>query len=150
VEREGATVPPHDGGRLHDPDGSAPGRPNPGQPDPQEPIGATEARPFRRGLLKHGELVTEGENPGLKFSPCTDTGPNGRKDGNQNGEHVVDTVPVTEARFKRDTMYRISDMHTSVQALNCWPAAADSPWPHPRKPLRLSDQICFRYQKPVT
>ncbi len=81
-------MPADDGGGLHELDGSAPARPHSGEQDPQEPVGATEAGPFRRGLLEHGELVAQGKNLRFKCGPSSDAGTNGGEHSHQGGTHT--------------------------------------------------------------
>ena len=100
MQGERSAMPADHGGRLHDPDGSAPACPHSGEQYPQEPVGATEAGPFRRGLLEHGELVTQGKNLGLKFGPGSDAAANGGKHSNQGGTHTSWTIPGRRRRLQ--------------------------------------------------
>jgi hypothetical protein len=92
MQGERSAMPADNGGRLHDPDGSAPACPHSGEQYPQEPVGATEAGPFRSGLLEHGELVAQGQNLGFKFGPCSDAGAKGGEHSNQGGAHTSWTI----------------------------------------------------------
>src|SRR5215471_17130287 len=42
---------------------------------PEEPVGSAEPKPSRRGLLKNGELVAEGQDLGLEFGASAEAGP---------------------------------------------------------------------------
>ena len=105
-------MPADDGRGLHDPDGSAPPCPHSREPHPQEPVGPTEARPFRSGLLEHGQLMAQGKNLGFKFNPCSDAGANGGEYGNQDGAHTSGTISARRGQPQEGKAYRISDRDT--------------------------------------
>lgn len=150
VECERSAMPVHDGGRLHDPDGSAPTRPDPEQRHPQESVGPSEAGPLGRGLLKDGELMTQGENLGFKFGRRTDTGANGGEERNQNGGHVrtqyqsgepgPNATPRTE--FPTGTAYYMAIRRIMYSGLYAAPDRA--PLPRLRRSPRCTALSCVR------
>jgi hypothetical protein len=67
-------MPTDDGGGRHDLHNLAPVRPEAREPHPDQPIDWTKARPFRRGSLEHGELMSERENFSRELDPKADGG----------------------------------------------------------------------------
>jgi hypothetical protein len=60
-------MPAHDGVGRDDLDGVSPVRPHPREQHPQQTIDVTEARAPRRLALEDGELMSQGQNLGLKL-----------------------------------------------------------------------------------
>ena len=75
-------MPPHDGRRLHDLEGSAPVWPASREQHPEHTIGTAQAKPSAWGLLKDGELVSQGKNFNLEFNPRTEAAPKGGDERN--------------------------------------------------------------------
>jgi hypothetical protein len=118
MQGERSAMPADDGSGLHDLDGSAPACPHSGEQYPQEPVGATEAGPFRSGLLEQGELVAQGKNLGFKFGPSSDAGSNGSEHSNQGGVHSIGVgrYQADAVNLKRNSAYRILVRDNQEQA----------------------------------
>jgi hypothetical protein len=103
-------MPPHDGRRLRDLEGSAPARPASREQHPKHSIGAPQAKPSARGLLKDGELVSQGKNFNLEFNARTEAGPKGGDDRNRDRAHARTRYQV-RAVIPKSGQYRIYGRH---------------------------------------
>ena len=87
---------------------------------PEHSIGAAQAKPSARGLLKDGKLVSQGKDFNLEFNPRAKAGPKGGDDRNRDRAHgrtryqvraVVPKVARTEYLIRIGTSRVIGDNH---------------------------------------